>query len=69
MKKKFFERFEIISMSRSSLLVLDRKTTKEAFIHRNAFNALDDAEDFRVVNRIIAGKETPWVEVLIWRAL
>jgi hypothetical protein len=69
MKKKFLERFEIISMAKSSLVVLDRETRKEAYIHRNAFNALEDAEDFRVVNRFIAGKDIPWVEVLIWRAL
>lgn len=69
MRKKFNERFTIISMAKSSLLVLDNETRKEAYIHRNAFNSLDDAVDFRVVTRFIAGKDIPWVEVLVWRAL
>lgn len=69
MRKKFNERFTIISMAKSSLLVLDNATNKEAYIHRNAFNHLDDAVDFRVVTRFIAGKDIPWVEVLVWRAL
>ena len=69
MRKKFNERFTIISMAKSSLLVLDHETNKEAYIHRNAFNSLDDAVDFRVVTRFIAGKNIPWVEVLVWRAL
>lgn len=69
MRKKFNERFTIISMAKSSLLVLDNETNKEAYIHRNAFNSLDDAVDIRVVTRFIAGKDIPWVEVLVWRAL
>lgn len=69
MRKKFNERFTIISMAKSSLLVLDNETRKEAYIHRNAFNHLDDAVDFRVVTRCINGKDTPWLEVLVWKAL
>lgn len=69
MRKKFNERFTIISMAKSSLLVVDNETKKEVYIHRNAFNSLDDAVDLRVVTRFIAGKDIPWVKVLIWRAL
>ena len=69
MKKKFFERFEILSMAGASLAVLDKETNRNAFIHRTAFNHLDSAEDIRVVERIIQGRPTWWVEVLVWRAI
>lgn len=69
MKKRFNEQFEIISMSRASLVLLDRNTNDLVYIHRNAFNSLELAEDYRIVERIIDHKSTQWVEVLVWKVL
>lgn len=70
MRQKFNERFSIISMSKSSLLVLDNKTKKEAYIHRNVFNNIDKAEDIRVTDKkLSSGKIIPWVEILIWKTI
>jgi hypothetical protein len=70
MKNKFNDQFEIIKMTNASLVLVDKKTGEHVFIHRNAFNQLEVAEDYRVVK-----KETPrgdknrWVEVLVWKSL
>ena len=70
MKKRFNDQFEILRMTKASLVVADKKTGENAFIHRNAFNQLEVAVDFRVVT-----KESPrgeihkWVEVLVWKSL
>jgi hypothetical protein len=43
------------------------------FIHRNAFNQLENAVDFREVKKtLVCGgveKEIPWIEVLVWRTM
>lgn len=71
MKKKFFETFNIEAMSGHSLRLRDLKTNETVYIHRNAFNALDNAVDFRVVTREFSHKcdVNKWVEVLVWKAL
>lgn len=69
MKKKFNDQFEIVSMSRASLVLLDKHTNDIVYIHRNAFNSLEHAEDYRIVERVIAHKHTQWVEVLVWKVL
>ena len=71
MKKRFFETFDIEAMLGHSLRLRDLKTGEIVFIHRNAFNALGDAADFRVVTREFSrrGETNKWVEVLVWKAL
>lgn len=71
MKKRFFETFDIEAMSGRSLKLRAIKANETVYIHRNAFNALDNAVDFRVVTREFAGcgKYSKWVEVLVWKAL
>ena len=61
--------FEIVHMNKSSLTLMDKNTGEHVFMHRNAFNSLPQAERWRVVERIINGKPSKWVEVLIWVAL
>ena len=69
MKLRFFSRFDIVSMSKSSLVCKEVETGDVVYIHRNAFNQLDEAADFRVVERPFRGLTTKWVEVLVWKAL
>lgn len=71
MKKRFFETFDIEAMSGHSLKLRAIKANETVYIHRNAFNALDNAVDFRVVTREFSHKcdATKWVEVLVWKAL
>lgn len=56
-------------MSKSSLVCKEVETGDVVYIHRNAFNQLDEAADFRVVERPFRGLTTKWVEVLVWKAL
>lgn len=66
MKQKFMNQFDIIRMTNKCLVVEDKNTLERALIHRNAFNALDNAVDYRVSP---AGDEPgPYgcVEVLTW---
>ena len=71
MKRRFLETFDIEAMSGQSLRLRDIKTGETVFIHRNAFNALNDAVDFRVTTResIKNHNFNKWVEVLVWKAL
>lgn len=69
MRKRFFEEFDIVRMTRSSIVVRERRTGLDGFMHRNAFNELDHAEDFRFKERIIDGRSSWWVEILIWKAI
>lgn len=71
MKKRFFETYDIEAMSGRSLRLRDIKTGEIVYIHRNAFNSLNDAVDFRVVTREFArcGEYSKWVEVLVWKVL
>ena len=65
MKEKFLAEFTIVRMSKSSLVVCD-KDGREAYIHRNAFNNLDIAQDYRMTKRPEMGNQW-WIEVLVWR--
>jgi hypothetical protein len=42
------------------------------FIHRNAFNHLDNAEDYREITKLVTlngfEKEVVWIELLIWKS-
>lgn len=66
MKEKFLSEFSIVRMSKSSLVICD-KNGREAYIHRNAFNNLDVAKDYRVIERPEMGYQR-WIEVLVWRS-
>lgn len=69
MKKRFLEEFEIIRMSRNSLIVRQRTTGEECFIHRNVFNLLQDAVDYRI-KEVWFGEDrrsSNWIEVCCWR--
>ena len=52
-------------MSKSSLVVKD-KDGHESYIHRNAFNNLDIAQDYRLIKRAEMGGQW-WIEVLVWK--
>lgn len=66
MKEKFLAEFTIIRMSKSSLVVCD-KDGREAYIHRNAFNNLDVAQDYRITVKPELGHQR-WIEVLVWKS-
>lgn len=69
MKQKFNSEYDIIRMTNASLVVRNKQTGEEVFIHRNAFNQLDIAKDYRVVDKQSPrGINTRWIEVLIWRS-
>lgn len=67
--RNLLELFEIVHMNKSSLTLRDKGNGEHVFIHRHAFNQLSIAEDWRVTERIIDGKPSKWVEILIWVAL
>lgn len=65
MKEKFLAEFTIVRMSKSSLVVRD-KDGREAYIHRNAFNNLNIAQDYRMTKRPEMNGQW-WIEVLVWK--
>ena len=73
MKERFLAEYIIVNMNNKSLTVENKKTHQMCFIHRNAFNQLDKAEDYREVKRVFEknGHEmrTNWIEVLVWKTL
>lgn len=68
-KKQFLSEYTILSMKRNSILVQNNKTGKECYIHRNAFNALDDSVDYREINIKFPDCCNTWIEVLSWKRL
>ena len=68
MKKQFLDQFEIIRMTNKCLLVRDKKTFEEAFIHRNAFNVLENAVDYRIISIDFDRGRQSWIEVLAWKS-
>ena len=69
MKEKFLEQFNILAMTKSSLRLEEKRTGRIVYIHRKAFNALEDATDYRITQQHINGLITNWIEVLIWKVL
>lgn len=69
MERQFLADHDILKMSRNSLYVLNKKTGEAAYIHRNAFNKLSKACDYRITSKIINGMKTNWIEVLVWESL
>ena len=65
MKEKFLAEFTIIRMTKSPLVVCD-KDGREAYIHRNSFNSLDVAQDYRMIYRPEMNGQW-WIEVLVWK--
>ena len=73
MKERFLVEYIIVNMNNKSLTVENKKTHQMCFIHRNTFNQLDKAVDYREVERVSEknGHEmrTNWIEVLVWKTL
>ena len=73
MKQKFLSQYTIKNMNKNSLTVENNTTHEMCFIHRNAFNKLDDAIDFREIKKLwVRGdieREIPWIEVLVWKTM
>ena len=73
MKQKFLSQYTIKNMNKNSLTVENNATHEMCFIHRNAFNQLDNATDFRETNKVFVSggveKETKWIEILVWKTL
>ena len=71
--KKFNSVYQVYSMNRNSLTLMNRDNGSMTFIHRKAYNALlrNQCEDFREVEREFThdGRDcrtSKWVEVLTW---
>ena len=73
MKQKFLSQYTIKNMNKNSLTVENNNTHEMCFIHRHAFNQLDNATDFRETNKVFVSggveKETKWIEILVWKTL
>lgn len=67
--EKFHETYTVVGMTKNSICVQNKETYQKYFMHRNAFNLLRDAVDFRETERFFHGGSTPWIEVLAWRAI
>jgi hypothetical protein len=67
--EKFHATYNVVGMTRNSICVQNKETYQKHFMHRNAFNLLRDAIDFRETERFFHGVSTSWIEVLIWRAI
>lgn len=69
MKERFLNEFEIIAMTKSSLRLEEKRTGRTVYIHREAFNSLSEATDYRITSRHFKGDTTNWIEVLVWRVI
>lgn len=67
--EKFHATYTVVGMTKNSICVQNKETYQKYFMHRNAFNLLRDAVDFRETERIFNGVLTSWIEVLVWRAI
>lgn len=66
-KHRLFSNFEIVRMTKSSLLLRHLKDGHEAYIRRDALNRLNEAEDIREVQLDMGDKPSTWIEVLVWQ--
>ena len=71
--EKFNATYEVIRMSRNSMVLRNRETNNMVFIHRKAYNSLlsNQCENFREIDRKFThdGRDyqtSKWVEVLTW---
>lgn len=69
MKERLFEEFDIYKMSAHSLQLKCKKTGEIVFIHRNSFNAIDNAVDYRIITRTFNCSTTKWIEILVWKTV
>jgi hypothetical protein len=69
MKQRFLDQFNILAMTKSSLRLEEKRTGRIVYIHREAFNVLDNATDYRITQQHINGLTTDWIEVLVWRVI
>lgn len=69
MRKKFMSEFEIVKMSNKSLVCIHKQSGIEVYIHKDMFNQLDFAEDYRLVDRNFSGNITKWIELLVWKSI
>ena len=69
MKEKFLSEYTLMSMKRNSIQLLNKKSGNFVYIHRNAFNELDNAVDYREVRDIHMTCADIWIEVLTWKRL
>ena len=68
MKEKFLAEHEIVRMSANSLVCKNKNTGDQVWIHRNVFNHLDDAIEYRIVTKEPC-RVQKWVEGLFWKSL
>ena len=68
MKQKFLSEYEIIRMSANSLVCRNKYTGDQVWVHRNVFNNLDDAVEYRIVVKDPCHVQK-WVEGLVWKSL
>lgn len=68
MKEKFLAEHEIIRMSHNSLVCKNKYTGDQVWIHRNVFNNLDTAVEYRIVVKNECHVQK-WVEGLFWKSL
>lgn len=67
MKAKFLKEYELVKMSRNSIMVRNYVSGEIAYIHRNAFNDLNAAVDYRMIRK--SEINSNWIEVLVWRTI
>lgn len=72
MKERFLEEYSIIRINPNSMLVQNKTTLNKVFIHRNTFNTLDEAQEYRERERTIVDKNgeektSVWIETLVWK--
>lgn len=65
-KERFNKEFKIATMSRNSLRCIDTQGNI-VYIHRNAYNQLHDAVDYRIIKKPEMDN-MQWIEVLVWKS-
>jgi hypothetical protein len=68
MKEKFLSEHILIRMSQNSLVFKNKYTGDSVWIHRNVFNHLDEAVEYRIVTKESTHVQK-WVEGLFWKSL
>ena len=68
MKEKFLAEHILLKMSQNSLVFQNKYTGDQVWIHRNVFNHLDDAIEYRIVTKEPCHVQK-WVEGLFWKSL
>lgn len=68
MKEKFLAEHILLKMSQNSLVFQNKYTGDQVWIHRNVFNHLDDAVEYRIVVKEACCVQK-WVEGLFWKSL